>query len=618
MSCNGPGSEGKARRVIAFAVVWFAVGLATVSFGALGQGCPPCGTGTDMIIYVGSDPNETYIAGTPTKATEVTGGILQDWTTISTAASCKAKWLWTNASGTPAYVGESVTFINGFTIPAGYTVTSACLEISADDAATVALNHKEIASHSDGNGYPSGGPSGWDEVSIVNVPVSSFQTGVNDLRVTVTDVHGINVGGIWCLRVCLSKDVAAACKVCPPGTTSTKYVGSNPVDTFIENTTAKAKEVTSSIVQYWSKIGSAAQCGAKWVSMDSSGDTSYGTAATFTNQFTIPAGSSVVYACLEISADDQARVILNGQGVGYHKDTNNLPSGGPSGWDEVSVFEVPVGYFQSGTNKLQVAVSDTKGSYIGAIWCLKICLKGSPPPQCSCGPGHVYLEPDVGVGGLFSGQVFNAESGSAVHVVLKDACAPPDCVKSAVWVLRDQQTQQILVQDAFDCSAGSCYATFIMPDSAVKFEVPTYSCGSAVCEGSHFFISPCRCGYWTHGVIESDSGKIPIPSQCGAGGCLVQVPYQSGELCIHTKYICTMQCQGGGVEPPEAYLWEVRSAIGSQLVAQGVSPVECRFCFGTVDLDGNGSSDNLIVEIVPVCGGQECDKVKITIMFMKP
>ncbi len=422
--------------------------------------------------------------------------------------------------------------------------------------------------------------------------------------------------------------VEETCPPCAVGTAMTIYIGSNPSDTYREGMSVNATEVISpNLLSHWTTIPSAAQCGAKWVWKSDCGipflPPGVGNSETFVNGFTIPAGYDVWSACLEISADDKAEVELNGNYIGIHEDGNGLPSGGPwggpSGGDEVSVISVPSSFFHSGinnANELRITVKSgylTGGAYYsGAIWCLKICLKMS----CSCGTSQIAVEPEAGTAGLISsGQIFYARSDSEVHVVWEDPCSSPVCAVGIEWKLLDQDSQQPLGDGLFDCTSGSCHATFIMPNNAARFLVPTYSCGATLCEGPGFVICPCQCGYWAYGEVESPSGGTVIPPQCGTLGCVVQLPQQAGEICIHSEYLCTKECQGGGDYPPETYLWKVKSTIGSQVVAEGESPGECKFCVPTVDLDGNGASDALIVEIVPICNDHKCAKAHITITF---
>jgi len=596
----------KTRIVTAFVLVCLMAASVVPSLNAMAQTCSPCPGGTAMTLYVGSDPNQTYIAGTSTKATEVTNNyILQYWTSISSAPQCNAKWVWKNASGTPAFEGETAIFINSFSIPSGYTVSKACLEISADDEATIELNEKNIGSHGDDNNQPSGGPSGWDEVSAIDVPVALFHSGVNVLTVTVTDVHGINAGAIWCLKICLVED-SLGCPACSPAANNVSYVVSNPPETKIAASNTPATVVTNSyVLNAWADLPSNPSCQAAWVWKNSSGQATYHESIDFVNTFNLPPGDTVISACLEICADDKAFVFLNNQQITVH-----------SGHNQASVLNyVNPNLFVTGSNTLRVTIKDVEGNYAGGIWCLKICVSRSA--RCQCGKPELFVKPDAGTPGIASpGQIFYADVGSQVTVLLQDACYPPECVSEIIWELRDQESQQLMIQDVFDCTSGFCEASFIMPDKAAKFFIPSYLCGLATCEGPSFLIYPCECGYWTHGVIESASGKTPIPPQCGALGCTVQLPAQEGEICVHTKYICTEECQGGGAYPPKVYLWKVKSTIGGQVIAEGDSPVECRFCFPTVDLDNNGVSDTLIVEIIPVCGGAECEMVTIYINFV--
>ena len=163
--------------------------------------CPDCPEGTEVML-VGSNP-------VTTPGAVVVSPVPPGWTDLPLNPGCEAQWVWDNAGGDPDPSGESNQFVTEFEIPEGYCVVEACLEISADDGAEVSLNGTPVGTHGDTNDYPPNAPSGFDEVSAIVIDPDLFydcDSGVlNQLQVTVTDVHGYYAGGIWCLQLCLGE-----------------------------------------------------------------------------------------------------------------------------------------------------------------------------------------------------------------------------------------------------------------------------------------------------------------------------------------------------------------------------------------------------------------------------
>lgn len=106
-------------------------------------------------------------------------------------------------------------------------------------------------------------------------------------------------------------------------------------------------------------------CNAQWVSNHDDGHYGGGSASeTYFTVFDIPADKEVCEACLNLSADDSAKVWLNGHFVDTHSGS----------WFTLSRFNVPSDFFVSGTNILKVEVISPTPYYIGAIYCLHYCL----------------------------------------------------------------------------------------------------------------------------------------------------------------------------------------------------------------------------------------------------
>jgi len=515
--------------------------LAVAAFflAGVGQGCSDCSVGTDLVVYVGSDPDATYQSDGVTKAVAVTN--TGSWIDLPGAATCGAEWVWTAAQGEPASDGEIHTFHNTFTIPTGYTITGTCLAISADDKATVKINGNEIGTHQNTPGSPTAG-TGWDEISTLYPQANVFNVGANDLSVTVEDLHGITVGGVWCLRICLSLDDPAieACPGCPAGT-SPFYVGSDPSSTYLGTTNVLATEVTvSPPIGTWSVITSSAPCGAQWVWKNAEGWPSpSGTTVSFENRFDLPSPCTVVNACLELSADDEATATLNGHLIGTHDDSDVQPSGGPSGWDEVSAFDVDPSWFLSAGNTLKVDVEDTGGVFAGAVWCLKACC--SPSPPCDCG----YWEDQNGDGCpdmIVAGTVVNEDgtitvSPSDFPITLSSSysCAGGctgvsyDWSASGTTAHLDDQPGPIVLQSAYFNGPGT-YEQFVTP-----------SCDDVICDVFHFtlVITGC-CNGWETPIVHLSSGAWG--TQLAACGGTITVPYavcqNQSDILLQPFYDC--------------------------------------------------------------------------------
>ena len=566
---------------------------------SIGYGCSECPSTATDVLYVSSGEPGTKIASSNAPATEVLNPlVLNAWCTLPPNPASPAAWVWRNTSGNTKYK-ESITFVNSFNIPTGSTVVSACLEIAADDKASVSLNGVNVATH-----------SGHDAFSVHNIKPSYFVAASNELRVNVKDVGGNYAGGIWRLKICLASQAVQGCRDCQPGTTKI-LVGSNPNQTYVDSTSTKAIPVTGTILTYWTGISNYASCKAAWVWTDDDGSVPGLPHETFINHFSIPAGYSVSTACIEINADDKATVYLNGQQVGIHMGNGGTQPG---------IMQVPPSMFHSGANELAVTVQNLQGQYAGGIWCMQVCLKKMEQTGCSCGNIQAIVKPDVGIGGTTppGTTIFYAEPGSTVTVTLTNACDPLDCVKQLNWKLKDQKAGMIIDQGPFNYSGGTCQAQFTMPDNIVEFSLadPTYQCGSATCESTiGFLISPCQCGHWTEGAVVSDAAKAEIPSNWGFLGTFVQLPQQAGPISVYTRYICGTGCPGGSAAPskPEVYLWTVSDPYSGNIIASGQSTVGGH-SYPILTFPASGASP-LVVEIIPICEGHECEIGLIQIGF---
>lgn len=170
--------------------------------------CPEC-ENEDRIIYVSSNAtNTTWEDNNGQTQPVVEVNTPSGYTDLPLNPGCGAQWIWigTNQEGYGWPVGtEELT--TTFSIPQGYSVTTACLEISADDRADIKLNGQVVGSHEDLGGME----SGWDDVSVIFISPSLFNSGTNELQITVEDVYEVYTAGIWCLQVCLVKEDSGPC-----------------------------------------------------------------------------------------------------------------------------------------------------------------------------------------------------------------------------------------------------------------------------------------------------------------------------------------------------------------------------------------------------------------------
>jgi hypothetical protein len=164
--------------------------------------CPEC-ENTDQVIYVSSNEANTTWDDDGQTQPVVEVNTPEVYTDLPLNPGCEAQWIWieTNSQGYgwPPGTEELTTT---FSIPQGYSVTTACLEISADDRADIKLNDHVVGSHEDLGGTA----SGCDDVSVISISPSLFTSGTNELQITVEDVYGTYTAGIWCLQVCLVKE----------------------------------------------------------------------------------------------------------------------------------------------------------------------------------------------------------------------------------------------------------------------------------------------------------------------------------------------------------------------------------------------------------------------------
>jgi hypothetical protein len=121
---------------------------------------------------------------------------------------------------------------------------------------------------------------------------------------------------------------------------------------------------------------------ASWIG--TSAPWSFGVSKTFTKSFVISDTLKVDSACLELSADDEATVQLNGfgfvpswpQGLTKHPSNTVSQIGGPH---LLSLWKIPGSFFAvSGSNTLVITVTNTDGNTGGLIYSLNIKTKKCP------------------------------------------------------------------------------------------------------------------------------------------------------------------------------------------------------------------------------------------------
>jgi len=143
-----------------------------------------------------SDPAATVIPWATATNNAHWGPCEECWGAMHDAPR-NAEWIWENNTGAVSY-GECITFVRCFECP-DTQVIDACLELSADDSATVWLNGHLIGHHPAFHNPPTQFGT-WYRLSAWDVPASFFNMGHNVLKIEVCDVYGKYGGLLYCLH----------------------------------------------------------------------------------------------------------------------------------------------------------------------------------------------------------------------------------------------------------------------------------------------------------------------------------------------------------------------------------------------------------------------------------
>ena len=321
--------------------------------------------------------------------------------------------------------------------------------------------------------------------------------------------------GEGCCDPCYVRIHVLGCEDCG-GASEVLYfgTGTNVTWTAADGTVRNALAVTSPS-PYWPIDPLSVDCAANWIWINPLGRGSKET-TEFTTALEIPDGYCVCSACLEIAADDEAQVWLNGEFVGAHADGNQWPPDTPSGFDEVSVFEIEPEWFSCDGNELIVAVTDEHGTKAGAIWCLQVCIQ-----ECACGDwAGVTIEAGGwkasaarneqivapwDLGKLYITPEFFCEGS----VAFDRATTAPCCSPTFEWTARRLDTGDEIGRGIYDPTIESGGFPVTMPKDGEVEVCILPSCCCARCEPYCFELAPCDCvplggylykdlvGWWT-------------------------------------------------------------------------------------------------------------------------
>ncbi len=335
-----------------------------------------------------------------------------------------------------------------------------------------------------------------------------------------------------------------SCTACPATENITYYIGSDPSSTYLTGTKTLATQVDESLWSYgspfavWSTLGMGNACGSKWVSVASDGV--FDGVRSFTDLFDLPAGMTVVAACIEISADDWAIVKVNGYQVGVHQDLNGTYSGS----DEVSAFDVPPAYFQSGVNELVVIVTN-EPSYGGAVWCMQVCCEQDIVP---CGS---WNRPAVSLSsGAWSGQVTSCRDSVSIPA---DVCASGYITITPHYSC-DSVTGSPAIQPSYEIVSplGEKYSfvgSYSMPvswlnEGCTNLCITAY-CGEKACDTCCFQLcceqaAACECGSWSGNKITLSSGSWTYGVRfCGSTIALPNDVCSSSSMSVTPHFECS-------------------------------------------------------------------------------